>query len=140
MVVRTRLRSIVLPIVLYLVLGVASGYLVWGASNGEHGLKAAEKFDAEASSSRRSSWDSRMNTRAGRCASRASARKASTRISWMRRRTRLLDRVGKDEVVISPAPPRAAELCAQGAPTATKAQSTFSWINAYSPTAEILVT
>ena len=49
MVVRTRLRSIVLPIVLYLVLGVASGYLVWGASNGEHGLKAAEKFDAEAS-------------------------------------------------------------------------------------------
>src|SRR5215470_7128859 len=48
MVRRTRLRSIVLPIVLYLVLGVASGYLVWGASNGEHGLKAKEKFDAEA--------------------------------------------------------------------------------------------
>ena len=50
MVVRTRLRSIVLPIVLYLVLGVASCYLVWGASNGEHGLKAAEKFDAKPSS------------------------------------------------------------------------------------------
>jgi cell division protein FtsB len=49
MVVRTRLRSIVLPIVFYLVLGVAGGYLVWGASNGEHGLKAKEKFDAEAS-------------------------------------------------------------------------------------------
>jgi cell division protein FtsB len=48
MVVRTRLRSIVLPIVFYLVLGVAGGYLVWGASNGEHGLKAKEKFDAEA--------------------------------------------------------------------------------------------
>src|ERR1700722_1784415 len=48
MVVRTRLRSIVLPIVLYLVLGVASGYLVWGASNGEHGLKAKEQFDAGA--------------------------------------------------------------------------------------------
>ena len=48
MVVRTRLRSIVLPIVLYLVLGVASSYLVWGASNGEHGLKAKAKFDAEA--------------------------------------------------------------------------------------------
>ena len=48
MVVRTRLRSIVLPIVFYLVLGVTSGYLVWGASNGEHGLKAKEKFDAEA--------------------------------------------------------------------------------------------
>jgi hypothetical protein len=48
MVVRTRLRSIVLPIVFYLVLGVTSGYLVWGASNGEHGLKAKEKFDIEA--------------------------------------------------------------------------------------------
>ena len=48
MVVRTRLRSIVMPIVFYLVLGVASGYLVWGASNGEHGLKAKEKYDAEA--------------------------------------------------------------------------------------------
>ena len=48
MVVRTRLRSIVAPIVLYLVLGVASGYLVWGASNGEHGLKAKDKFDLEA--------------------------------------------------------------------------------------------
>ncbi len=41
MVVRTRLRSIVVPIVFYLVLGVATGYLVWGASNGAHGLKAA---------------------------------------------------------------------------------------------------
>jgi len=47
MVVRTRWRSIVLPIVFYLVLGVASGYLVWGASNGEHGLKAKVKYDAE---------------------------------------------------------------------------------------------
>src|SRR5208283_5161013 len=48
MVVRTRLRSIVLPIVFYLALGVASGYLVWGASNGEHGLKAKLQYDAEA--------------------------------------------------------------------------------------------
>ena len=48
MVVRTRLRSIVVPILFYLVLGVATGYLVWGASNGPHGLKAAEKDAAEA--------------------------------------------------------------------------------------------
>ncbi len=48
MVKRTRLRSIVAPIVLYLVLGVASGYLVWDASNGKHGLKAKKKFDAQA--------------------------------------------------------------------------------------------
>ncbi len=48
MVVKTRLRSIVVPILFYLVLGVATGYLVWGASNGAHGLKAAEKDAAEA--------------------------------------------------------------------------------------------
>ena len=29
-------------------LGVTSGYLVWGASNGEHGLEAKVKFDADA--------------------------------------------------------------------------------------------
>ncbi len=48
MVVKTRLRSIVVPILFYLVLGVATGYLVWGASNGAHGLKAAEKDAAQA--------------------------------------------------------------------------------------------
>jgi len=48
MVVRTRLRSIVAPIVLYVVLGAATGYLVWGASTGEHGLKAKVRYDAEA--------------------------------------------------------------------------------------------
>jgi cell division protein FtsB len=48
MVVRTRLRRIVTPIAFYLVLGVTSGYLVWGASNGEHGLNAKVKFDADA--------------------------------------------------------------------------------------------
>jgi cell division protein FtsB len=48
MVVRIRLRSIVVPIVFYLVLGVATGYLVSGASNGAHGLQAAEKDAAEA--------------------------------------------------------------------------------------------
>ena len=48
MVVRTRLRSIVAPIVFYLALGVASGYLVWGASKGEHGRAVKAKYDAEA--------------------------------------------------------------------------------------------
>ena len=52
MVVRTRLRSILTPIAFYLVLGVATGYLVWGASNGEHGLKAKAQYDAEALSLR----------------------------------------------------------------------------------------
>ena len=44
MVVRTRVRAILLPIVFYAILGVASGYLVWGASNGERGLKAKAEY------------------------------------------------------------------------------------------------
>jgi cell division protein FtsB len=40
MVVRTRLRAIVIPLFFYLVLGVASGYLVFGASKGDRGLEA----------------------------------------------------------------------------------------------------
>ena len=100
MVVRTRLRSIVLPIVLYLVLGVASGYLVWGASNGEHGLKAKVKFDAEATGLKtqlaglkdeRARWELRV----------ASLRPESIDKDLLDEEAHaLLDRVAKDEVVI----------------------------------------
>jgi cell division protein FtsB len=100
MVRRTRLRSIVLPIVLYLVLGVASGYLVWGASNGEHGLKAKEKFDAEATELKtqlaalkdeRARWDLRV----------ASLKSESVDKDLLDEEAHaLLDRVAKDEVVI----------------------------------------
>jgi cell division protein FtsB len=100
MVVRTRLRSIVLPIVLYLVLGVASGYLVWGASNGEHGLTAAVKFDAEAIELKaqlaglkdeRTRWELRV----------ASLRPESIDKDLLDEEAHaLLDRVAKDEVVI----------------------------------------
>ena len=100
MVVRTRLRSIVLPIALYLVLGVASFYLVWGASNGEHGLKAAEKFDAEAVELKaqlaglrevRARWELRV----------ASLRPESIDKDLLDQEAHaLLDRVNKDEVVI----------------------------------------
>jgi cell division protein FtsB len=100
MVRRTRLRSIVLPIVLYLVLGVASFYLVWGAPNGEHGLKAKEKFDAEAAELKaqlaglkdeRTRWELRV----------ASLRPESVDKDLLDEEAhRLLDRVAKDEVVI----------------------------------------
>ena len=100
MAVRTRLRSIVLPIVLYLVLGVASGYLVWGASNGEHGLKAKLKFDAEATELKaqlaglkdeRARWELRV----------ASLRPESIDKDLLDEEAHaLLDRVAKDEVVI----------------------------------------
>jgi cell division protein FtsB len=104
MVVRTRLRKIVTPIVFYLVLGVTSFYLVWGASNGEHGLKAKVKFDAEAIELKaelaslkdeRARWDMRV----------ASLSPESVDKDLLDEEAHaLLDRVSKDEVVIFTAP------------------------------------
>ena len=100
MVVRTRLRSIVLPIAFYLVLGVTSGYLVWGASNGEHGLEARVKFDADAVElqaelaalkEEHARWELRV----------ASLKPESVDRDLLDEEAHaLLDRVAKDEVVI----------------------------------------
>jgi cell division protein FtsB len=100
MVVRTRLRSIVIPIVFYLVLGAATGYLVWGASNGERGLKAKEKADAEtqelqvqlaALKEERARWERRV----------AALRPDTVDRDLLEEEAHVkLDRVGKDEVVI----------------------------------------
>jgi cell division protein FtsB len=100
MVKRTRLRSILTPIFFYLVLGVTSGYLVWGASNGEHGLEAKVKFDAEAEKlkgelaalkDQRARWELRV----------ASLRPESIDRDLLDEEAHaLLDRVAKDEVVI----------------------------------------
>ncbi len=106
MVVRTRLRSIVLPIVFYLVLGVTSGYLVWGASNGEHGLEARVKFDAESAElaaklaalkAERARWELRV----------ASLSPESVDRDLLDEEAHaLLDRVAKDEVVIFTGQPK----------------------------------
>ncbi len=99
MVVRTRLRSIVVPIVFYLVLGVATGYLVWGASNGAHGLKAAEKDAAQAVALRlqlaalkeeRARWERRVDGARGPTASTATCstrRRTSSSIGSARTRS-----------------------------------------------------
>jgi len=104
MVVRTRLRSIVVPIVFYLALGVATGYLVWGASNGRHGLKAAEKDAAQAVAletelaalrGERARWERRV----------AALRPDSVDRDLLDEEAHVqLDRVGRDEVVIFTAP------------------------------------
>jgi cell division protein FtsB len=103
MVVRTRVRSIVF----YLALGVASGYLVWGASNGEHGLNAKLKFDGEADDLKaqlaalkdeRERWERRV----------ASLRPESVEKDLLDEEAHaMLDRVGRDEVVIFTAPQQA---------------------------------
>jgi len=100
MVVRTRVRSIVVPILFYLALGVATGYLVLGASNGAHGLKAAEKDAAEAVAlegqlaslrEERARWERRV----------AALRPASVDRDLLDEEAHVeLDRVAKDEVVI----------------------------------------
>jgi cell division protein FtsB len=100
MVVRTRLRSILTPLVFYLVLGAASGYFVRGASNGEHGLKAKEKYDAETVAGQaelnglreeRAGWERRV----------AALRPDSVDRDLLEEEAHgKLDRVGKDEVVI----------------------------------------
>jgi cell division protein FtsB len=104
MVVRTRLRKIVLPIVFYLVLGVTSGYLVGGASNGEHGLEAKAKFDADAIAlqtqlaalkDERARWEMRV----------ASLRPETVDRDLLDEEAHaLLDRVAKDELVIFTGP------------------------------------
>jgi cell division protein FtsB len=47
MVVRTRARAILLPLAFYLVLGGASGYLVWAASKGQRGSEARAVYLTE---------------------------------------------------------------------------------------------
>ena len=100
MFLRTRARAILVPLALYLVLGVASGYLVWGASNGERGLKAKVAHDAqmaqlqdELASLRRerARWERRV----------AAMRSESVDPDLLDEEARaVLDRVGKDDVVI----------------------------------------
>jgi cell division protein FtsB len=44
MVVRTRLRAFLMPLVLYTVSGSVAAYFVWHALNGERGLKASVEY------------------------------------------------------------------------------------------------
>jgi cell division protein FtsB len=47
MVVRTRLRALAIPLVLYTVSGSVASYFVWHALNGERGLKASLEYTKE---------------------------------------------------------------------------------------------
>jgi cell division protein FtsB len=104
MVVRTRARAILFPIAFYAVLGVASGYLVWGASNGERGLKAKAEYssvmrDLSAELAKlqteRASWDRRV----------ALMRSEAVDRDLLDEEARaVLDRVGKNDLVVFTAP------------------------------------
>ena len=47
MVVRTRFRSIFIPIVLFLLCGASGAYFVWHAVNGDRGLNAKVAYEAK---------------------------------------------------------------------------------------------
>jgi cell division protein FtsB len=86
------------------VLGVASGYLVWGASNGERGLKAKAEYssvmlDLSAELAKlqteRASWDRRV----------ALMRSEAVDRDLLDEEARaVLDRVGKNDLVVFTAP------------------------------------
>ncbi len=100
MAVKTRARAILIPIVFYLVLGSASAWLVWGASQGDRGLKAKAQNDAESvqldaqlASLKvdRARWQRRVE----------SMRSEAVDRDLLDEEARAkLDRVGKDDVVI----------------------------------------
>ena len=100
MVHRTRLRAILVPLFFYLLLGVVSGYLVWGASKGERGLEAKAAYDAQTAQLQdqlkhlredRARWERRV----------AAMRSESVDRDLLDEEARAkLTRVGKDDVVI----------------------------------------
>ncbi len=100
MAVRTRTRAILTPIVFYLVLGAMSAWLVWGASQGERGLKAKENDDVVAAALRVElaslvTEHERLRRRVESMRSEAVDRDLLDEEAHAK-----LDRVGKDEAVI----------------------------------------
>ena len=100
MVVRTRARAFLYPLAFYVVLGVASSYLVWGAWNGERGLKTKTEYasqmqalDAELQALRgeRETWQRRV----------ALMRSDAVDRDLLDEEARaVLDRVGKNDLLV----------------------------------------
>jgi cell division protein FtsB len=100
MVVRTRARAILFPIAFYVVLGVASGYLVWGAWNGERGLKTKAEYatqmrdltaELKGLQAEREAWERRV----------ALMRSDAVDRDLLDEEARaMLDRVGKNDLVV----------------------------------------
>jgi cell division protein FtsB len=100
MVVKTRARAVLFPILFYLVLGTASGYLVWGASKGDRGLKAKAEYHAE--SLRLQAELAELQVERARWSRRVGAMRSEAvdRDLLDEEARAVLDRVGKDDVLI----------------------------------------
>lgn len=100
MVVRTRLRNILFPIVLYVVSGGIGGFFVWHAINGDRGLKVSDEYEKSiamldkqltATKAERAQWQHRIDLLSGDAIDRDLLEEEA--------RT-TLDRVGKNDLVI----------------------------------------
>jgi cell division protein FtsB len=100
MAVKTRARAILIPIVFYLVLGSASAWLVWGASQGDRGLKAKAQYDAEAARLRVELVELKGDEERWRRRVESMRSEAVDRDLLDEEARKMLDRVGKDDVVI----------------------------------------
>jgi len=100
MAVKTRARAILIPIVFYLVLGSASAWLVWGASQGDRGLKAKAQYEAEAAQLRVELGQLQVDEERWRRRVESMRSEAVDRDLLDEEARKMLDRVGKDDVVI----------------------------------------
>jgi len=100
MIARSRVRAAFLTLVVYGALGSASAYLVWGASQGDHGLKAMAGYqveladlDAQLADLQREheAWNRRVHDMSASSVSRDLLEEEAHDV---------LDRVGKGEVVV----------------------------------------
>ena len=107
MAVKTRARAILVPIVFYLVLGSASAWLVWGASQGERGLTAKAQNDAEYTRLQGQLAVLRADHDRWRRRVESMRSEAVDRDLLDEEARKMLDRVGKDDVVIFAPPTRA---------------------------------
>ncbi len=100
MVVRTRLRGILLPLLLYCVAGGIGSYFVWHAINGERGLKTSEEYErtiallrteAAAAKGERMQWQHRIDLMRGEAIDRDLLEEEARVV---------LDRVHKNDLVV----------------------------------------
>ena len=100
MAVKTRARAMLIPIVFYLVLGSASAWLAWGASQGDRGLKAKAQYEAEAAQLRVQLTQLQADHERWRRRVESMRSEAVDRDLLDEEARAKLDRVGKDDVVI----------------------------------------
>ncbi|MGD0632867.1 MAG: septum formation initiator family protein [Beijerinckiaceae bacterium] len=106
MVIRTRLRGIIFPLMLYCVAGGIGSYFVWHAINGERGLKTNDEYrhkiagltaELTAAKQEKQQWRHRIDLLSGETIDR-DLLEEEARV--------LLDRVHKNDLVVFLTPAR----------------------------------